>query len=216
MIYEDAVPGCPQIDGIGMDREDSIYVMATPTRVVDGTRYFDFMSETLMKATPQKNKVVSSNDRAPVPLPESERPARKPELQNGTLHSAWVEGAQWLFGGVGFAGFNASQAGGGCACWFSRFSLDYFARSIAPEPSHFSVAILDSAGNLITRVGRYGNVDSAGARSLVPLGGDEVGLVHACYVGSHTDRRLFISDVGNGRIVSVKLDYHTTERVNLK
>ena len=70
-------------------------------------------------------------------------------------------------------------------------------------------------GNLITRVGRYGNVDSAGPKSLVPLGGDEVGLMHACYVGSHTDRRLFISDVGNGRIVSVKLDYHATERVKV-
>ncbi|MCE9529886.1 MAG: hypothetical protein K8T89_01900 [Planctomycetes bacterium] len=194
MIYEDAVPGCPQIDGIGMDRDDNIYLMATPTRVLDGDRYFDHMSETMLKMPPKKNKFISSNTTAPVPLPASEKPDRKPMLQNGILSSAWVDGANWLYGGVGFAGFNASQAGGGCACWFSRFTLDYFA----------------------TRVGRYGNVDSAGPKSLVPLGGDEVGLMHACYVGTQTDRRLFISDVGNGRIVSVKLDYHTTEKVGLK
>ena len=48
------------------------------------------------------------------------------------------------------------------------------------------------------------------------LGGDEVGLFYACYVGTHTDRRIFISDVGNGRILSVKLGYHAEEKVSLK
>ncbi len=49
-----------------------------------------------------------------------------------------------------------------------------------------------------------------------PPGGDEVALFHACYVGTHTDRRLFIYDTGNGRIVSVRLDYHAAEQVTLK
>jgi hypothetical protein len=44
----------------------------------------------------------------------------------------------------------------------------------------------------------------------------EVSLFHACYVGTHTDRRIFISDVGNGRILSVKLGYHAEEKVALK
>ena len=47
------------------------------------------------------------------------------------------------------------------------------------------------------------------------LGGDEVGLFYAPYVAVHTDRRLFIADPGNARIVSVKLDYHVTERIRL-
>ncbi len=41
-------------------------------------------------------------------------------------------------------------------------------------------------------------------------------MFYACYVAAHTDRRLFIADAGNARIVSVKLDYHATERVPLK
>lgn len=216
VLFEDAVPGSPQVDGVAMDRDNNIYIMATPTRVLGGQKYFDEMSETVIKIRPGGGKIIAASSRAPVPLPESDRPARSPMLHNGTLGNSWVEGADWMYGGVGYAGFNASRAGGGCACWFSRFTLDYFARSIAPEPTHFSVAILDANGNLITRVGRYGNVDSAGPQSKLPLGGDEVGLVHACYVGTHTDRRLFISDVGNGRIVSVKLDYHVTEKVALK
>ena len=47
------------------------------------------------------------------------------------------------------------------------------------------------------------------------IGGDEVSLMHACFVGTHTDRRIFISDLGNQRIVSVKLGYHAEERIAL-
>jgi len=43
-----------------------------------------------------------------------------------------------------------------------------------------------------------------------------VGLFHACYLATHTDRRLFIADAGNARILSVKLGYHATEKVELK
>jgi hypothetical protein len=139
-----------------------------------------------------------------IPLPESEAPKRPKEVRN-----MWVENAEWLYGGVGFAGFNAKTNGGGCACWFARFKLDYFARSFAPEVTQYSVAVLDSNGNLITRIGRYGNVDSAGPKSKEPLGGDEVGLFHPSFIGALTDKKIFISDIGNERIVSVKLEYFT-------
>ena len=112
--------------------------------------------------------------------------------------------------------------GGGCACWFSRFKLDHFARSISPEPHQFRVAVVDSAGNLILRIGKYGNVEDGkplieddGPPNTRSIGGDEVSLMHACFVGTHTDRRIFISDLGNQRIVSVKLEYHTEIRIPL-
>ena len=96
-------------------------------------------------------------------------------------------------------------------------------RSFVPEVRRFRIAVLDSAGNLILRIGRYGNVGDG--RPLVAdggppvtrsVGGDEVALCHAAYVGVHTDRRLFIHDGGNSRIVAVKLSYHATEKVALK
>ena len=40
--------------------------------------------------------------------------------------------------------------------------------------------------------------------------------VHAMNLAVHTDRRLFLADVGNTRIVSVKLDYHATARIPLR
>ena len=105
----------------------------------------------------------------------------------------------------------------------SRFKLDAYARSFAPEVDRYSVAVLDSNGNLIVRIGSYGNFDdgvpliaAGGSRKPNPMGGDEVGLFYATYVGVHSDKRLFIADFGNSRILSVKLGYHAEEKVALK
>jgi hypothetical protein len=85
--------------------------------------------------------------------------------------------------------------------------FDYFNRSFAPEIDRFSVAVLDEEGNLILRVGQYGNGDSQGPKSQAPLGGDEVGMVHGAYLATLTDKLLFIADPASQRIASVKLDY---------
>ena len=84
------------------------------------------------------------------------------------------------------------------------------------QAAEAGAACLDADGNLILRVDRYGNADSAGPESALPLGGDEIALFDAHFVATQTDRRLFISDVGNARIVSVKLGYHATAMVSLR
>jgi hypothetical protein len=130
----------------------------------------------------------------------------------------WVEGADWLYGGVGFAGWRLS-----CICWNTRPALDLFARSFLPEIDHFTVAVLDTNGNLILRIGTCGNVDDG--KPLIPdggpakprsIGGDETALFYAPYLATHTDRRLFVADLGNSRILSVKLGYYAEEKVALK
>ncbi|MCG3180229.1 MAG: hypothetical protein BIFFINMI_02587 [Phycisphaerae bacterium] len=217
--YEDALPGVGQCDGVAIDRDDNIYVMQAPSRVYDGKRYFNEMSETITKVAPGKAKVISSSG-SPVDLTPDSTPKGPPDLESTRHGKAWVPGAQWFFGGVGFAGFNMIGHAGGCACWFSRFTLDYFARSIAPEPYQYRVAVVDSAGNLILHIGQYGNVQdgqplvaAGGPTDTRSIGGDEVSLIHACFVGTWTDHRIFIADMGNNRIASVKLDYYATERV---
>jgi len=90
------------------------------------------------------------------------------------------------------------------------------------EIDRYGVAVLDSAGNVVTRIGTYGNADDGrplvadggppGSRS---IGGDEVALFHAPYLATDTDRRLFIADPGNGRILSVQLGYHAEETIAL-
>jgi hypothetical protein len=213
LLYDDAIPGMPQVDGIAIDQDDDITIMATPARILDGRPYFNRFSSTLIRFRPKRCRFISTARAAPVPLLPEDAPKRPADLYRGG-HTYWVEGAKWFFGGVGFAGMNANWAPC-CACWHARFTQDYFGRSFAPEPLRFSVAVVDKAGNLILHVGRYGNEDSAGPTSRCPLGGDEVGLMHPAFVAVHTDNRLFIQDYANGRIVSVKLDYHATSKVRL-
>jgi hypothetical protein len=219
LICEDAVPGLGHLNGIGIDRDDNLYMLAAARRriagrPVDPTLPRD-VSGTLLKVKAGEAKVLSGPDRrVPIPLAEGLRPERPADIQGWP--TGWVQGARWFYGGVGFC------TPGGCICCNCRFDLDYFNRSFAPEPLTYTVAVLDSAGNLITRIGRYGNVEDGrptdlrgGPRRPRSVGGDEVALFHACYVATHTDRRLFIADAGNARILSVKLGYHATARAGL-
>jgi hypothetical protein len=221
LMFEDAVPGATMMDGLAIDRANCIYLLATPNRVYGGKPYFIGRAETLIKTRPLRAKLSSGKRGLPVLLqPKPDRPHDLARSPDGPM---WIDGQQWMYGGVGFGGFNVGKGGGGCACWHARFALDYFGRSFAPEVDHFTVAVLDTAGNLILRVGQYGNVDDG-----IPLvnedspvrprsiGGDETALFHAAYVATHTDRRLFIADAGNARIASVRLGYHTTKVVRLR
>jgi hypothetical protein len=228
VIHKDAIPGMTNCDGLGIDKDDNLYFMIAAPRILNRKKYFDGMSETLTQFPAGKGKLLSTG-RASIPLAKEARPERSPDFGKYNLGETWAQDAEWLYGGVGYGGI-----GGGCTCWHSRFQLDYFARSFAPEVRRFRVAVLDSAGNLIMRIGQYGNVEDG-----VPAGGpgqkgeppnqrrvkqpvmggnvdDQVCLVNAAYVGVHTDRRLYIHDAGNDRIVCVKLDYYTEETIPLK
>lgn len=143
-----------------------------------------------------------------------------PDLLNLPGNAWAVEGNEWLYGGVGWHGKNH---GLGCGCRNTRFALDYFGRSFAPEMDRYSVAVLDTAGNLILRVGTYGNIEDGkplvaegGPAATRSIGGDETSFVHGAYVETQTDRRLFVADIGNFRIASVALQYETDEVLSLK
>lgn len=233
-IREDAIPGLGTLNGVAIDNDDGLYVLSAAPRVLEGKPHFNFLAGTLMKFGPGPVRILSDEPKAPVPLPATERPSRPPDLCN-LPGNAWVEGAEWFLGGIGWHGKNH---GLGCGCRNTRFALDYFGRSYAPETDRYSVAVLDSAGNVILRIGQYGNVDDGmplaaatahasgspqadTAAPAVPpnprsIGGDEVSFMHPAYAAVHTDRRLFVADIGNYRIASIALSYHAEERVALK
>ncbi|MCK6472088.1 MAG: hypothetical protein L6R28_10110 [Planctomycetes bacterium] len=186
--------------------DENIYLLTNPTRTPGGKEILNPKSEWLMKLRPGKAKVYTLGDSVPVPLKREQAPNGPADMAGFYRGTSWVKGAEWLYGGVGYSG-------GRCTCWNSRFALDFYARSIAPEPSHFSVAVLDTAGNVMVRIGRPGNVEDG--RPLVAdhalpaahgIGGDETALLHACYVAVDTDRR----------IACVKVDCQTHSKVSLK
>ena len=75
MIYEDALPGVGQVDGVAIDRDDNIYIMHTTTRFLDGKKYFNEMTETMMKVKPKKAKIVCDSANSPCRL--ERRPVRR-------------------------------------------------------------------------------------------------------------------------------------------
>ena len=221
-VRDDAIPGLTvsAANGLGIDAQGDIYLLHAQPAMIGGERHFNDTAGTLMKLTPGPSRLLTMSG---TPVSLAEKPGRPPDL---SLPNTWVEGAHWMQPGIGWH-CNYSTA---CACWNTRFSLDYFARSFAPEVDRCSVAVLDSAGNLLLRLGQYGNVDDGlpmvkdaadprapgGPPSPRSIGGDEIALKYAPYVATHTDRRLFIADPGNARILSVKIGYHEDHRAALK
>ena len=188
-------------------------MMTTSVRLIEGKEVDNGRSSTVIKFNCKaKGRFLSPDGGIPIPLNKSDFPTRPMEIKGAYNPGFWVENCEWMYGGVGYGGFNGPV----CGCWFARFKLDYFARSFVPETLQFSVAVLDSNGNLILKIGQYGNEDSKGKESKEPLGGDEVGLFHPCFVSTHTDHRVFISDIGNEKVVSVKLKYAVNEMLLFK
>ncbi|MCK6474402.1 MAG: SMP-30/gluconolactonase/LRE family protein [Planctomycetes bacterium] len=219
LMYEDAVKGLGTLNGVAIDSDDNLYVLSAAPRAPESGKVFNYLAGTLMKFRPDKARIISDDPKVPVPLPEAERPKRAPDLLN-LPGNAWANGAEWLYGGVGWHGKNH---GLGCGCRNTRFALDYFGRSFAPEMDRYSVAVLDTAGNLILRVGTYGNIEDGkplvaegGPHETRSIGGDETSFVHGAYVETQSDRRLFVADIGNYRIASVALQYEANEVLSLK
>jgi len=213
--YTDALPGVSVTDGLHLDKEDNIYALIQQNRVIDNKPYFLPWAETLIKVKAGKGIIISESKEIPLPIAKETTPKRSKDVKG-----SWVENAEWLYGGVGF---NGNASGSSCICWNARPALDLFARSFAPEIDHYSVAVLDTNGNLILRIGKFGNVDDGkplisnnGPQITNSIGGDEVALFHAPYVATFSDRRLFISDGGNSRILSVKMEYNKNHLIKLK
>ena len=216
LVKTDALPGSHVwANGTGIDGRGDVYFLNASPMVVHGERYFNDHGGTLIKFTPGRARLLTAhNDNAPVPL--NDKPDRPLDLYKPGV---WVQGAQWLHPGVGW-NCNYSTA---CSCWNCRFALDIYGRSFTPETDRYSVGVLDTAGNLILRFGRYGNVDDGlplvregGPSEPRSIGGDETAFMHAPYLAVHTDNRVFAADPGNARIVSVKLGYYTDRKVPLK
>ena len=140
-----------------------------------------------------------------------------------------VENMAWDYGGV------VPLVQGGCTCLTSLFDLDRFERVFAPAGQTCSVNVLDANGNLILRVGRYGNVDSRGKDSPVPdpktgllrprrpddpadLKGPfvepDLAFIWPEYV-TVTDEAMYVEDNENQRLVRAVLEYETEESVPL-
>jgi hypothetical protein len=205
--------------GVQMDEDGFLYFVNSRPRNTGGKSFLagragwngaqeksDIFTSTLMK-TKGKAKMVSVK----AAIPMSEPPGRPPELTGGygeDSSGVWVEGAEWFYAGAG------PVVAGGCSCPSSRLHLDWYKRVYVPEAYRHSIGILDTNGNLIMHLGRYGNVDDApGGKNGAKPGGEDVGIMLVRFI-SGTDNYLVFDDWGE-KIVVMKLNYHAEESVGI-
>jgi hypothetical protein len=132
------------------------------------------------------------------PRPEGV-PADAAEYREGYLKRVvWCSGAKWRYRGFGI-NVNRTESWGdpACSCYTSRFCLDEHDRLFVPDIFRFKVMVLDTAGNEIARIGKYGNVDSPA--ETVPLASPNAVAV--------MKDRVYIVDRKSRRIVVVKLTF---------
>jgi DNA-binding beta-propeller fold protein YncE len=136
--------------------------------------------------------------------PVAEAPAGTPLLKSGYLaRDVKVAGALWVRPHTTYAGsHDFGTDGANCMCISTRTALDDFGRLFAPDPYRACVTVLDAAGNVVARIGAYGNIDSAGLGSRVPQ--PAIALAWPRYVARMQDR-LVISDAVNRRLAVVAL-----------
>ncbi len=120
-----------------------------------------------------------------------------------------VQGALWRYPGFGIvsasAGRNIPHGDPGCQCMSSRFAVDHFGRTYMPNPFIFSVEVLDSAGNPMERVGRYGNAD------------DSKGIAFAApFAVSVRGDNIYVSDSVNQRVADVKFEAAASAECDLR
>jgi len=110
------------------------------------------------------------------------------------------QSALWTYNGV------PGQTYGSCTCHNVRCDMDYWARAWIPANHLYSVMVIDSNGNRVARIGRYGNVDDANPTC---------GKIHFAWVRALcvSDTALYVHDQANLRILRAALSYHAEETV---
>lgn len=115
-----------------------------------------------------------------------------------------VSGAAWIYSGASPVDSwrTGSDTADICLCESPRFDVDGYGRSFFPDTARFRVGVLDTNGNEMLFFGDYGNPDSGGSGSAVPVPQIPIWWTECVAVG---DDRVYIGDRLNRRIVVVKL-----------
>jgi hypothetical protein len=223
MKFEDAVAGLGEISDLKIDAADNLYMIANMNLLSYAKDHPDRAINTLLKVPAGKARFQTTGQ-ASLRLAQDAAPARPPDADgiSGYNGKVWLDGAEWAVGGLGSN--SRGLAANACHCEANTgLALDLYGRSFAPAIHRFEIAVVDTAGNTVVRIGRPGNVEDGmplvkdgGPANPRSIGGDEVSIMSAKWLSVLSDRRLFVADRGNYRVLCIKLGYHAEEKVALK
>ncbi|MBM4035991.1 MAG: hypothetical protein FJ291_30020 [Planctomycetes bacterium] len=205
LLSEDLIPALPMPScGIASDRDGNLFVGVGANMFVDGKPH---AGGCLAKFAPTGGRLYGKGDAVKL----DQLPDRPPEFTAYGWGNLWSQNMFWAYPGYDQMHF---LGGGGypCLCATCRFDTDPYGRSFVPKAYQFCVGVLDTNGNPICEIGRFGNPDSPAMKP----GDADIGLAHCSFLATDPDRWLYLNDDGNSRVLRIKLAYHAQETVPLK
>ncbi|MBL8025513.1 MAG: T9SS type A sorting domain-containing protein [Fibrobacteres bacterium] len=116
----------------------------------------------------------------------------------GGFTSTTVNNAVSVYTKAGIAPFS-EDPGNACICRSPRFDVDAYGRLFVPNGISGKVRVVDNANNLIMEFGEYGNSDSKGDGSRIPM--------FMPMAAAASDNCVYVSDDINVRIIRVRMNY---------
>jgi hypothetical protein len=129
------------------------------------------------------------------------KPTAVEDAGGGQVKKAACEGAEWQFYGIA----PVAVTRGTCMCTGCGPALDDHARVYVPDAYRMCVHVLDTEGNYLLRIGRYGNQDDARGR---------IAFARPRFVEVKSGQVL-VTDPQNGRTVKLDLVYTVEETAAL-
>ncbi|MGQ9662523.1 MAG: hypothetical protein ACUVWX_09335 [Kiritimatiellia bacterium] len=199
--------------------EDKIPPPPVQTGKNDASFYYSYMYGSIVKFPPSGGAIWYNKNLGPYvegePPPELlAKPKGKVRFHRGyrTRDEAELQGALWYR--FGFAPYTAtfSSCYRTCMCEGAGFDVDPYARVFFPNLGQFRIEVLDSNGNPITTFGAYGNQDSRGQGSLIPV--PEIPMAWPISVVV-SDTHAYVADTLNRRLAKVRLGWAAEELVSM-
>jgi hypothetical protein len=170
--------------GPRLDAAGNLYLTETLVRKREAPPYF---TGSLLKCGPRGARIEAGPDEGPYMT----------RLSDGKFVGARLDGFEWAYEGVDPCPWRH------CVCSSAPFDVDGWGRSVVSNVRQHRLMVVDAAGNRVAAFGEYGNRDSAGPGSAVPVPEIPFWEPGALAV---SDRAVYVHDRRNFRIVCVRLD----------
>lgn len=203
--HPNALPGLAELEGVRVGRSGAVYVVQPwkplgqklPEGLADGGSYEDSRWGSLIKFPGDfKTFPVGRIIGAWEPVPQN-------PTHEGAGMRVRVEGALWTYGGVSPHSAKYSA----CTCMKASSDLDDFERSFVCAAQTATINVIDSNGNVMARLGGYGNVDDL-------MSGKKLAFSLPRNVAA-TDDTMWVVDMDHRALVRAALVYRAQETVPL-
>jgi hypothetical protein len=183
----DALPGLSlRTFGIRAAQDGQFIVGVGYHQNVDGRPH---IGASVAKFAAKGGKLISEH----APLKLEQLPDRPPDyFGNGRV---WAQNMFWSVPGLDQINMGPGPIGGNypCLCYHCKFDTDPYGRTFIPRAYAYHVLVVDTNGNRIGEIGRFGNAD----RPAMKPGDTDIGLGQCSYLSTVSDKWLYIADDSN-------------------